>query len=374
MGILRNGSTEGTWTYNDRSGGQTTQTWRGDLLDGRSEVRWPGFDPIQLEFSMGRLTSMQGRAVPSALFEDLARDAVPPPLAEKLARPVSCHYIKTPFKDAMQILRDQSETQIMIDPRFCNPKLTLSQQLGGLDLASALVLLLNQHDLDCDYRYGCLWITSARQARIHPTFQLLTQLKAGAVNHLEVREFLTHNTRMEFFETPLKDVAAIIGDSHHIPVLVDPSAVDLKQPITLNMRDVSLQSAILALCELHELDCEYRYGALWFTRPDAGSPWSDPTGVAALTPPEGSALEAAWDKEVISEQWSEEPLTSFVTRLAREKGLTMDVYQIGGVDQMQVRTNWKGLPLRDVLGIFLYENDLQCRLEGEKLVLFPAAE
>jgi len=37
--------------------------------------------------------------------------------------------------------------------------------LKGLDLCSALALLLSPHGLDCDYRYGCLCVTTAEDAK-----------------------------------------------------------------------------------------------------------------------------------------------------------------------------------------------------------------
>ena len=315
---------------------------------------------------------MNGKAVPSALFQDLSSNAIPPQTAQKLGKISSCDFIQTPLKDAVQVLNDQSETQIIIDPRFCDINLPIVQSLGGIDLASLLVLLLHEHGLDCDYRHECLWITSAAEARRIPSFRLSERLNQGADADEATRNTLTQITETDFIDTPLKDAVQILRDRSGIPVLVDATSVDGELPIRLKMRDVTLQSAISAMCDRHDLDCDYRYGALWIIARNEDAAWSDPTGVSALIPPEGSRLEAAWDKDVYNEQASEEPLTSFVARLAHEKSVDIDIYRIGGVERLQIRTSWKNLPLRDVLGIFLAQNDLRCRLEGEKLVLTPS--
>jgi hypothetical protein len=374
VGQLKNGIAEGIWLYNHPSGCQIASSWHSELLDGPFEVRWPGAEPFRMAFSAGHLTQVEGRSVPSALFHDLAQERVAPPMAKKLSEPVRMQFIQTPFEDAMQILQDRYSVQIIIDPRSCDVELPVTQSLGGLNFASALFLLLHPHRLDCDYRHECLWITSEAKATIPPSFQLLDQRQGESAVPEPIRATLARTERTEFSDTPLTFAAEILSDRSGIPVLVDARAVDPELPVTLNVHDVSLQSVICALCDLHDLDCHYRYGALWFTARDEGGSRPDPTGITALTPIDGSPLQAAWNHDVYSKHTREESLTSFVTRLSSEKGLTVDIYRIGGVERLQVRTGWKDFPLRHVLGIFLFENGLCCRLEGDKLVLLPVAD
>ena len=197
-------------------------------------------------------------------------------------------------------------------------------------------------------------------------------MQQRTLDSTNVNESLAKFATAEFIDTSLRDAVDILRDSYSVPLLIDREWPDPQLPVTLNLRDVSLQSALLALCELHDLDCDYRYGCLWITERDDDFRWSDPTGISIIAPPGDSALQRAWDQPVAEVYADDEPLASVLARLAAELQVMIDTSRvIGKADVFPVKSRLKSLPLRHVLGVLLYETGCRASLDGESLRILP---
>ncbi|WP_153555130.1 hypothetical protein [Roseimaritima sediminicola] len=72
-----------------------------------------------------------------------------------------------------------------------------------------------------------------------------------------LRQMLREKTTVEFFETPLEDAVQVLSEKHQLPILIDRRALeeiglDKEVPVTLNVSNISLQSALRLL--LNEAD------------------------------------------------------------------------------------------------------------------------
>jgi len=88
-----------------------------------------------------------------------------------------------------------------------------------------------------------------------------------------VKGALNAPTQMEFIDTPLADVVAYLKDYHHIEIQLDKKALDdsgvaTDTPVTKNLKDVTLKSALRVM--LRELNLTYvtQDGVLLITTPE----------------------------------------------------------------------------------------------------------
>jgi hypothetical protein len=83
-------------------------------------------------------------------------------LARCLNDEAGVEFVLTPLDEAVQILFDNHGIPglIRIDRDRVDANLPVTSWVTDLDLLSTLAVVAKQHDLDVDYRYGCLWFTS----------------------------------------------------------------------------------------------------------------------------------------------------------------------------------------------------------------------
>jgi hypothetical protein len=213
---------------------------------------------------------------------------------------------------------------------------------------------------------------------------LFDRLKSGTVvEHIAAE--LTKETNIDMVEMPLKDVMMFVGDLHNIPVVVDPRGdfpTDL--PITATYRGMDLQSALVLLLAPQGMACDFRYGALWVTKADKVKDWRDPTGIAEIKPPSGSALARAWDEPIAVD--GSAPLKDTAAYIEQKMGVSIDASRVKATPEptaIPIRAGKipspftptiRNQPLRHALGHVLYNSGFRCMLEGETLVILSPEE
>lgn len=118
-------------------------------------------------FNRGRVTGMNGQPIESRLSALLASPSNGgPELATALNGPaeesLAGDYSLVDFAYSLELLHG---TPIEIDRHHADANTQIRNHLEGVDLFSLLTVVLAQHDLACDYRYGCLWFTATEDAR-----------------------------------------------------------------------------------------------------------------------------------------------------------------------------------------------------------------
>ena len=88
----------------------------------------------------------------------------------------------------------------------------------------------------------------------------------------KIRAALEQPTQIEFVETPLKDVIEYLKDKHKIEIQLHSSAlkeagVDESEPVTKNLKGISLRSALRLLLDERQLKYVVHNGVLLITSP-----------------------------------------------------------------------------------------------------------
>jgi hypothetical protein len=159
---------EGVWTYNQ--GDRTAiSNYRDDELDGTLHIKpSPGTrqtDAVAV-FDAGKLISFNGQPVHDRRFEILKSGAIDERSATELQRDTDVDFVETPLRDVVEYLKDKHNIPIVLDGKqIPEGDLPITAWYRGIDLAPTLTLVLAPHGLAWDYRYGCVWITTAEDAK-----------------------------------------------------------------------------------------------------------------------------------------------------------------------------------------------------------------
>jgi hypothetical protein len=167
---------EGVWTHTREISGpdggkfEWFRTWHHGVLNGPAEIAlWPLGSKVRMVFAAGRLKEVNGKPARNRLFdlfetEAPSRDALEQMIGQELHSLTEMQFIETALKDVIAFLRDRHSIPFELDPRVPDVNLPITKEERGMDLCSALTLLTAPHELGCDYRYGCIWITTAADA------------------------------------------------------------------------------------------------------------------------------------------------------------------------------------------------------------------
>lgn len=166
QGQLVDGKKDGEWFHRDGRGGKQVSLWRQGKLDGLTIVESEnGRIKGKWLFENGRLTHINDQPVTNRMFKLLQAGMLDDRTALKCRLPASYHFAATPLKNAVKLLCDSHGIFILVDsPRVPDPMTPITAVVPELEMASALVILTEPLGLACDYRYGCLWITTAEDA------------------------------------------------------------------------------------------------------------------------------------------------------------------------------------------------------------------
>jgi hypothetical protein len=164
-GQYADGMKEGVW-IDSSQWFKRVATWRRDRLEGPAEIHLPDGRVLRLVFAAGRLTHFNGKPAQNRLFDLLIAGAIESRVAEELLRNTTIDCFRLPVKDLVIHLRQAHHLPMRLEDRRVPDIDTLvTAKYEGLDLCSGLTLLTAPYGLGCDYRYGCVWITSADDAR-----------------------------------------------------------------------------------------------------------------------------------------------------------------------------------------------------------------
>ncbi len=258
---------EGVWTSPDR-----TMNWQHGKLHGPAEIRLPPevLHPsakwrrsqesrkFSLMFSEGRLTEFNGQPASNRLFELLDSDDLDERTRNELQKSTMVDVVQMPLKDTMMYLSDLHAIPFILDTKLGKRIDTpLTGEFLGIDLCSALLLLTAPQGLGADYRYGCLWITTAEDGADwrDPTGVAEINPKAGSDLH---RVWNEAAPTYDAVATPLADVLAYIQQ----PLAIDIDVSRIKMLgenaplVTGNLRGLPLRHVLGQL--LYQTNCRCR--------------------------------------------------------------------------------------------------------------------
>jgi len=96
----------------------------------------------------------------------LESNAIDEPTAQELHQYLNANVGSVPLKDFIEMVTMMHPIRIIIDPKNASASsLPITGSSNGMNLATVLTLRLARHGLVCDYRYGCVWITTPAEAK-----------------------------------------------------------------------------------------------------------------------------------------------------------------------------------------------------------------
>src|SRR5262245_14482809 len=157
------GLKEGRWVAENQS-----TMWHHGMLDG--ECEFPAAsgrgEKNLATFKAGRLVSFNGKPVQDTTFDLTKIRKVDERVSAELSHETLFDFVEQPLKDAMMYIGDLHKIPSALDTKGgFDLNLPITGTYRGLELQSALVLMLAPHGLACDYRYGVLCVTTAESAK-----------------------------------------------------------------------------------------------------------------------------------------------------------------------------------------------------------------
>ncbi|HXT58129.1 MAG TPA: hypothetical protein VN699_05810, partial [Pirellulales bacterium] len=160
---------------------------------------------------------------------------------------------RQPLSDVCEYLEERHNIQVFLDRRTIaglakrdEPVITANAR--WIPLNDALILMLEPLDLTYTIRHEVLFI-SKRPLRGRTR---IAESANGAASTPKLRETLERPAALEFVDQPLGDVLVFVRNAHDVEIRLDERALPLgvgaddilQRPATLNVREISLRSAL----------------------------------------------------------------------------------------------------------------------------------
>jgi hypothetical protein len=185
---------------------------------------------------------------------------------------------------------------------------------------------------------------------------------------------LDQPAKMEFVDTPFKDVLAAMAEHHRVPIKVlretyEAGYVLRDQPVTVFHRDISLRSALNLT--LDRLDLDYlvtERGELLVFAAEPQARAKRPVSRVQLAAAEKNRL--LLEKKIVTVQFVDTPLKDVIAFISDEVGVefVLDREAIEGVGlqpDSPITTNLQEMPLHRAMTALLYPYDLGIELRDE---------
>ena len=121
---------------------------------------------MRLSFEDGILTHLDDQPVVSPLLTKIGRGGVDREMGEELNRETGHFFRPMPLGSWYGYGLDSHYVPLFLSPKVVDPNVMIDgTDLMGINFLAELVVALQRAGLDCDYRYGCVWITTAEDAK-----------------------------------------------------------------------------------------------------------------------------------------------------------------------------------------------------------------
>lgn len=161
-----------------------------------------------------------------------------PPLAERLAKKVTCELTATPFLDTFAALQAECSFNGVVDPalRKKNPKLTIS--LTDMSCANVLKLLAKEMGAMCSQVDGIVSVG-------YPEFiGRVRRVRAPHTLDGNLHEGLKRRTTFGIINAPLRDAVALLRKELKVNIWVTPGGGEKDERLTLELKNVRGDAAL----------------------------------------------------------------------------------------------------------------------------------
>ena len=178
-----------------------------------------------------------------------------------LQTPTAAEFAQVPLREAIDNLKEARQIEMLWDEKvIADAKIDTEKPVtfkAQMTLQSDLECILDQLGLADVVTNEVLLITTVKEAKrlvnqgaIDPAVR---RAPRAAITAPRIADALrSPSAPIEFVETPLVDVVEYLKDAHFIEIVIDrrslnAAKIDETEPITLNLKDISLASALTLL-------------------------------------------------------------------------------------------------------------------------------
>jgi hypothetical protein len=137
-------------------------------------------------------------------------------------------------------------------------------QQDQITTGAMLVLLFEPYDLAATYRFGVIWITTKDDAKSWVDRTGIAELlkspppEVRTSDREKIRAAFEQPAQFDFLDTPVHYAAKWLSETYRVPIVCDEGIKDM--PLTSNLRGVTFQNALGALCEHYGLRVRWKDG------------------------------------------------------------------------------------------------------------------
>jgi len=288
QGRFQLGRRVGSWERFDEQG-QLTSRKLFDNGDPHGVWEWfeKGKSVRTVQFDHGEVTEIDRRHFDDHLGRSYRLKQIDDPrIYDALSRPAQVDFFGTPLKHVADFLAENYKINVCLDRNSLQASnvpvdLRIAAEEDHATLGAMLVLLFEPHGLAASYRFGMIWITTMDDAKnwVDRTgvAEVLTSppTEASPGDLSKIAAAFQGPAEFDFVDTPAKNAIEFIAEYYRVPMICEVG--DDHQPVNSNVRGISLQHALGALCDQYDLRIR----------------WKD-RKTLVIEPQEGAENEARW--------------------------------------------------------------------------------
>ena len=265
------GRKQGLWEQFDEQGQIAV---RMPFDQGAPDGQWERFEGGKLfrtiRFDHTEVTQIDGRPIDDPLGRACRLGQIENRFVREML-PVrgECDFRNNPLKDVVDYISENYKVNVVLNRRTLNDvgvqvDSPISLRESQVTTGAMLVLLFEPHGLAATYRFGMIWITTKEDAKSWVDRTGIAELlkspppKVLPGDRDKIRAAFEQRAEFDFLDTPLQDIAAFLSEFYRVPLHCDQGIKDM--PLTSNLRGVSLQNALSAVCDQYGLCVRWKDG------------------------------------------------------------------------------------------------------------------
>ncbi|HUE71936.1 MAG TPA: hypothetical protein VMP01_13705 [Pirellulaceae bacterium] len=263
------GAKTGVWERFDSAGNLVLRdrceaNWR------HGETQWFAYGKVirTVRYSRGEIMQIDGRAVDDPLGRAWRDGMIESEhTAKMLDLPAQVSFTDKPLYEVIEYVSVNYDERVVLDRRvFSNAGISedsrVNLTVNRINAHLLLFLICDPHGLAATYRFGMIWITTKDSAKNWTDRTGVSQvLRSAPPDALQdSRERIAaawlKPASFDFLDTPCSEIGRYLANAYRVPLECDEKLNSML--VTNSLRGISLQNALGALCDQHNLRIRWK--------------------------------------------------------------------------------------------------------------------